>query len=284
MKAGISEGAALPQVIICGNVNVPSPNKHFERKPSEYILYVITGGRMLLHEGDVFYDLREGDCLLLTPDQMHYGDLCFSDISYIYIHFTWKDFRITDMSESDYQAAIFRNRLSASVSSAEDAPFIFPKFSHIGTGALSEFSYLFRSINSEQNRKEPHYILRSSLLLFEALIQIQRASMPDSGSISSTVNALLEFLQKKSSSSIGSTQIEEAFHMNFDYLNRLFKKHTGTTLMKYHEACRINEAQRLLRTGMYTVSQVSDILGYNNAFYFSRVFKRETGIPPSSII
>lgn len=66
--------------------------------------------------------------------------------------------------------------------------------------------------------------------------------------------------------------------MNYDYANRLFKKHIGTSIMQYRNQLRINTAKNLL--GKQSVEQVARLVGFENVYYFSRAFKRYEGISP----
>lgn len=53
------------------------------------------------------------------------------------------------------------------------------------------------------------------------------------------------------------------------------------TPMQHVLNLRITTAKTLLRTTTYSVSEVASIVGYDNPLYFSRLFKKQTGLPPS---
>lgn len=63
-------------------------------------------------------------------------------------------------------------------------------------------------------------------------------------------------------------------------LKRRFKAATGTTLIDYVQNLRIEEAKRLLETGASAVEAISAQVGYEDASFFSRLFKRRTGLSP----
>jgi len=65
-----------------------------------------------------------------------------------------------------------------------------------------------------------------------------------------------------------------------DYLNRKFKEATGLTLIQQRDALRLDRAKRLILQGL-AVAEVADRVGFGDANYFSRWFKRHTGVPPS---
>ena len=58
-------------------------------------------------------------------------------------------------------------------------------------------------------------------------------------------------------------------------------QYTGVTPMQYIISLRIQQAQRLLGTSEYNVTEVSSLVGYDNPLYFSRLFKKQTGMSPS---
>jgi len=64
-----------------------------------------------------------------------------------------------------------------------------------------------------------------------------------------------------------------------DHLNRVFKRATGQTLRQYRDALQLERAKRLLRERRQ-VGQVCDELGFDDQNYFSRWFKKHTGVQP----
>ncbi|MHA7963417.1 helix-turn-helix transcriptional regulator [Paenibacillus sp. CAU 1782] len=65
------------------------------------------------------------------------------------------------------------------------------------------------------------------------------------------------------------------------YFSFLFQKYVGISPIHYLIQYRMLCAQKLLLTGQYPVSDVARSVGYSDAYYFSRLFKKHTGIPPS---
>lgn len=75
------------------------------------------------------------------------------------------------------------------------------------------------------------------------------------------------------------------FH--YDYLRKLFKKELGATPLEYMTNLQMKNAETLL-TAMwaneYTVAQVAQMCGFEDALYFSRVFKKYFGCSPTNFI
>jgi AraC-like DNA-binding protein len=65
-------------------------------------------------------------------------------------------------------------------------------------------------------------------------------------------------------------------------LKRIFDKYAGISIHKYLLKMKVKTAAELLQQGE-SVSCVAEKLGFNSQSYFSRAFRRETGVMPSSL-
>lgn len=66
-----------------------------------------------------------------------------------------------------------------------------------------------------------------------------------------------------------------------NYLSSLFKRQLGQNFMDYVNATKVKYACTLLQGGKHMVYEVSHMLGYDNAYYFSKVFKRYMKMTPT---
>ena len=76
-------------------------------------------------------------------------------------------------------------------------------------------------------------------------------------------------------------EIAAHVYVNPDYLTRLFKKETGTTLSGYIQNKRIQYAKSILKKSDINIVRVAMDLGYSNLSNFARAFKYITGLSPS---
>ena len=66
-----------------------------------------------------------------------------------------------------------------------------------------------------------------------------------------------------------------------NYLSSLFKRQLGQNFMDYVNATKVKYACSLLQDGKHMVYEVSHMLGYDNAYYFTKVFKRYMKMTPT---
>ena len=75
--------------------------------------------------------------------------------------------------------------------------------------------------------------------------------------------------------------VAETVHMSQSHFSTLFSQETGLTFTRYLTALRIGKAKEVLTTTQLRTSQIAADVGYNDAHYFSYLFKKTTGLTPS---
>ena len=75
-------------------------------------------------------------------------------------------------------------------------------------------------------------------------------------------------------------QVAKALNISQGYLSTAFKKQTGESFTSYVSAIKIEKAKELIEGHQYMMYEISDLLGFDTPFYFSKVFKKVAGISP----
>lgn len=70
-------------------------------------------------------------------------------------------------------------------------------------------------------------------------------------------------------------------HISPNYLSAIFKKETGKGFNEYFNEQKIQKAKELISSGNFKVYEISGMLGFENSYYFSKVFKKITGMSPT---
>lgn len=93
-----------------------------------------------------------------------------------------------------------------------------------------------------------------------------------------------EYMKKNLYSNISLKELCEIFLMGKTQMCKIFRECTGKSPMEYYASLKIHEAKKLLREKQYSISQLSDIMGYSSIHTFSRAFKTSTGLSPMAYI
>ena len=70
------------------------------------------------------------------------------------------------------------------------------------------------------------------------------------------------------------------FGFSQNYLSSLFSKYGGCSFVEYTTNAKVQAAKEMMASGDYKMYEISDKLGFENAFYFSKVFKKVEGKSP----
>jgi YesN/AraC family two-component response regulator len=107
------------------------------------------------------------------------------------------------------------------------------------------------------------------------------AKIGDENLPSSTIERVLQYLEKAPLDQITLKDAAECVHMNPSYLSQLFKQQLNKKFVDYITELRIEESKRLLLNTSLRMSEIAERVGYSDLAYFSNNFKRITGCSPS---
>lgn len=94
------------------------------------------------------------------------------------------------------------------------------------------------------------------------------------------VDAVKNYVQENYKEKLTLTAISSAIGISQGYLSSVFKKQTGDNLTDYINKVKIEKAGELVDLHQYMMYEISDMLGFENPYYFSKVFKKITGLTP----
>jgi two-component system, response regulator YesN len=80
---------------------------------------------------------------------------------------------------------------------------------------------------------------------------------------------------------ISLTDVSEYVHLSKNYFTHLFKKEAGESFVEYLTKLRMEKAKLLLQNSDLRTAEVGEAVGVFDSHYFSKVFKRNTGLSPT---
>ena len=149
----------------------------------------------------------------------------------------------------------------------------------------SSLEPLFRMIVTEYSvggRYSGRFLSNAVKALIYAILKLatekERADEEKSAPL---VRSVIEYVGENLGEDLSNAEIAKKFHFNASYINRIFKKHTGTTLHDYILERRINLAAEKLRSEVLSVSEIARLTGFSGAVHFSKAFRKRMGMSPS---
>jgi two-component system, response regulator YesN len=116
----------------------------------------------------------------------------------------------------------------------------------------------------------------------QAFTEIQAAlARKRCGNFPQPLAKALDFLNEHFADQLQLSSVAEAAQVTGAYLSRLFTEHLKTTFVDYLTELRVEKAERLIREARMNVKEVAYAVGYQDPNYFSKIFRKATGMPPT---
>jgi two-component system response regulator YesN len=153
-------------------------------------------------------------------------------------------------------------------------------------GSWSLISYSYREALGQINcsRKVPYHPMNSTPAVGPSSEQSQiqtddAAIQQECGS--QIITQAMKFIQKHYNRTLTLKEVALQVHVNSSYLSYLFKEVTGENFIHFLTKCRITKAKEILGNSQYKVYEVGEMVGFENAQYFTEIFKRYAGMTPN---
>lgn len=90
----------------------------------------------------------------------------------------------------------------------------------------------------------------------------------------------ISYISKHFNEPLNLEDVANEVHLNPAYFSTLFKKEIGYSFKEYLNHVRIEESKRLLTNSAYSIIDIAIAVGFEDQSYFSKVFKKFTGMTP----
>lgn len=144
---------------------------------------------------------------------------------------------------------------------------------------------LFFDIKRFLDENSPESTVMVKLYLTLLLVRLSKISNLDAPApvFNSKVAEIIKYVNENLEKDLSYKGISKALFINKNYLYHFFKKETGFALYGYVKAKRIIKAKDLLLEGV-PISQVPEMVGFNDYSNFYRTFKNMAGASPKDFI
>lgn len=138
-------------------------------------------------------------------------------------------------------------------------------------------------IQELQQREEDFFSLCNSYLkqLFIIMKRNRKDRRDKKVVMNKEVQQLIKIFHENYQKPLQIKEYATEVNMSLCWLIRLFKEQVGMTPQCYLIHIRVSKAKELLRTSEYNINEIAEIVGYIDALYFSKIFKKRVGVSPT---
>ncbi|WP_094548266.1 AraC family transcriptional regulator [Petroclostridium xylanilyticum] len=160
----------------------------------------------------------------------------------------------------------------------------FPVISKLGI--FNEIIDLYKDFNNVWIEKNPGYMMKARAIFMLILHKLLCLTYYKNTALTEDyrIKKIKDYIMIHYNEKIEIKQLAMLLGLTPVYLGTLFKRNNDCSIKQYITRIRINNAENLLSTGEYTVGEVAQQCGFEDIFYFSKVFKKYKGYPPSNAL
>lgn len=240
------------------------------------VAYILSGeGKYRID--DRIYPVKEGDLILINPGVKHQALLCPE----------------VDTPATEFFVGFSNIRITG----CPDNSMPLPGGEYIlhTTGELSQRLFKICASMEAENavRRQGRYFMLKSYLVQLLLLVIREQCEPmerprgysfESAGKKYVAEQVITYIEDHYSEKISLDQIAENMYLSPFYISRIFKGETGNTPIRHLINIRLEKAKGLLENGYQgSIQEVAALVGYDDAYHFSKLFKKKYGISPSQV-
>lgn len=146
------------------------------------------------------------------------------------------------------------------------------------------YASLFHELSSKWIFKGVVYKLKCKSLLMDILFHLIQDTIEEHQQLNNLtrIQSAVDYMEQHAERPINIPQLAQMVNLSESHFRRLFRQIFGIPPQEYLNSIRINRAKDLIWSGEYKLSDVARKAGFTNIYYFSRAFRKATGIAPSA--
>lgn len=220
-----------------------------------------------------------GDLIIINPNDVHHLQSRSDYVNFDCLIFDLSMIKnsITDRTDYDYVQPLLDNQLV---------------FNHIAP-ITQEMEFCKSSIAQLYNSNNPLKSLLIKSRLYELIYQVfnkQPYTELTPNKIQKRnynlklIQNIIIYLNKNYTESINVKEIATLFNISYHHLCHLFKEYTNSSIIQYITTVRVDKSLSHLKYSDSSISEIAGLVGYDDANYFSRTFKKVMNMSPKEYI
>lgn len=252
----------------------PSARHHFRERreaPGQFVLIYCVEGRGWYRLGESRYEVSDGQFFILPPDRPHsYGSDDSCPWTIYWIHFN-------GALAPQYAAGLHIPHLIA------------PSLDSRISDRIAIFEEIFYTLKAGYSIENLHYALSlfhhflGSLRYVRQFRQAGASSTSAASSGTETAcQSAIKYMQENLHRHISLEQLAQFAGYTPGHFSAIFRRSVGHAPIAYFNLLKMQAACQMLDTTDMNVNQIAAKLGFDDSYYFSRLFTKIMGMPPTA--
>ena len=261
-----------PEILYAFDLWNQPDNENMIHHHDFFEISIILQGESLYLIDNEWRTVRSGDILLFNPGVDHAEKQLLNTYSH-QLHIGIRTFKLHGLAQNHFPT-------TQSLLSMQD--------SH-----LKIFDKAWQLIE-EFNQQQTNFNLMGKALVMEMMILILRSlekkerlsdetQASQNDRMHQVVQLIMTYMENNYAKDISIEQLATLYYVSPTYLSKIFKDLTGFSPINYLIQIRLKKAHELLTTDDLTVKEVAKAVGYEDAYHFSKSFKKHFGTSPSLV-
>jgi len=249
------------------------PMIHADRTaPFHVAIYLLQGSMEIIEDG-IPYRIMPDQVFFLKSGIHHWGNKSFEiGSSWYYAHFYCDapSFCMEELPRGIY----YDERVSLKPSEKDRYFITLPKLIN-----CEEKTQIKRNFEKMIEAHIHGNIPQTSIRLWQIFLECAQNAQDDKVS-NGYAEQIQNYVRQHYIDGFTSAQIQEACGLSYKYAGTLFKEVTGQTIKEYQCTLRLRKAEQLLKETNKSITEIAQLTGFSDVFYFSKIFHRKKGCPP----
>ena len=244
----------------CGYENCPPNHNCLPHFRDCYLIHYVISGTCYIHINNTTHIAKSGDYFIIPPNKLvsYNGDE--KPLSYYWFGFGGKE------ADRFYKEILNKQVIIKALHKEETVQLIKSSIKELKNSFVNQFRlrgnlYHLLSLFEQPTIDDTDLEKKNDLLIEQALSYIHHNYMSTTGL---TVHEIAEYLGIERTS-----------------FSKIFKRKVGLTAIEYIGNCQIDKALELIRTTGISFTEISNVCGICDPYYFTKLIKKRTGMTPS---
>ena len=250
-----------------------APMIHADRTaPFHVAIYLLQGSMEIIEDG-IPYRIMPDQVFFLKSGIHHWGNRSFEiGSSWYYAHFYCE--APSSCMEELPRGIYYDERISLKPSEKDRYYITLPKLIN-----CEEKTQIKRNFEKMIEAHIHGNIPQTSIRLWQIFLECAQNAQDDKVS-NGYAEQIQNYVRQHYIDGFTSVQIQEACGLSYKYAGTLFKEVTGQTIKEYQCTLRLRKAEQLLKETNKSITEIAQLTGFSDVFYFSKIFHRKKGCPP----